>query len=217
MHARTAGAEQDARLEDSHSAGHARCAAPDRPVVQPPPSVRSDLCGVALSLLHFLVVQAPPRSRLQKDRANRRLMRCHQCAHATVLPCTVSRRAPFKGIPSLALRCARRGLLRAELSSLAHRPAQRRSRLPRSHARTDGSRRWILLTATGPATCHVRQSTPGLASTRTLWQTQTAAHAHSGPRTHSDTLTPQCLSHICYSYSYIVMYLYNLYIYYIYI
>ena len=75
MHARTAGAEQDARLEDSHSAGHARCAAPDRPVVQPPPSVRSDLCGVALSLLHFLVVQAPPRSRLQKDRANRRLMR----------------------------------------------------------------------------------------------------------------------------------------------
>jgi hypothetical protein len=39
---RTAGVEQrDARPDESRSAGHARCAAPDRPVVQPPPSVRT--------------------------------------------------------------------------------------------------------------------------------------------------------------------------------
>ena len=59
---RTAEVEQrDARHDESRSAGHARCAAPDRPVVQP---VRPD----------FLAVQAPARCcRLRKNGANQGL------------------------------------------------------------------------------------------------------------------------------------------------
>ena len=71
---RTAGADRYARREHSRSAdhaGHARCAAPDRPVVQPPPSVRTCvglLSRCCTSWLYILIVQArPSRSRLKKD------------------------------------------------------------------------------------------------------------------------------------------------------
>ena len=64
---RTAEVEQrDARPDESRSAGHARCAAPDRPVVQPPPSIRACVGLLARLRTHFLAVTGSAMQPAQK-------------------------------------------------------------------------------------------------------------------------------------------------------
>ena len=121
---RTAEVEQrDARPDGSRSAGHARYAAPDRPVVQPPPSVRTCVGLLARLRTHFVGVtgsgplrpaQKAPAQPKKTDAVVRRpdpvcpvcplvllppWVTGRQCARAAVPLCTVSRRAPIRGTP----------------------------------------------------------------------------------------------------------------------
>ena len=145
----TAESERDARRADSRSAdhaGHARCAAPDRPILHPlRPFGLVWGCSLAFALTSW-GLQAPACCRLKKNRANRRRMMlryadptqcalsffcrpwvtCRQFARAAVPLCSVSRRAPIRGNPIACAALARRRLAqRPEISSKVQRRSPR--------------------------------------------------------------------------------------------
>jgi hypothetical protein len=116
-----------------------------------PPSIRTCVWLLARLRTHFLVVTGssgtlPPKVGLKqqtlqfkRNSVRPRLCahlalvyrRCRQCASAAVPLCTVSRRAPIRGNPIACAALARRRVARRpKISSLAHRPAQRRSPRP---------------------------------------------------------------------------------------
>jgi hypothetical protein len=160
---RTAEVEQrDARQDDSRWAHHARYAAPDRPVVQPPLSVRTCVWLLARLRTHFLGVTGSsgtllPRQTqqtLQFKRSSVRprlcahlallYRRCRQCASAAVPLCTASGRAPIRGNPSLPLRSLAGGRRGAQ-NSLSWLIGQLSAgpRAPRPHATTHGRCRGV--------------------------------------------------------------------------
>jgi hypothetical protein len=144
---RTAGAaDRYARRDDSRSAdrsAHARCAAPDRPVVQPLcPSGLVCGCSLACALTSWGLQARPSRGRLKEDRAKRRRVmlryadptECAQCAlsffcrpgsRADSAPARLSRCALGRGAPQSQalhrLRCAAlAGAAPAAQRSLGH-------------------------------------------------------------------------------------------------
>ena len=161
---RTAEVEQrDARHDESRSAGHARCAAPDRPVVQPlRPFELVWGCSLACALTSWRS-QAPARGRLRKLRANPRLLlryadptvcalgvlrlaacsSCRQCVRTRGCPpmhCVEARLIQRHVIASVALACRR--LARWPEIYAPHSwprsTGPNRSPLRRAHASTHG-------------------------------------------------------------------------------